>query len=298
MTQPNGSESAPKIGPAVAAAAADLVADAERATPTDSCTSIDVRVLDFEGLANAVRAGQLTREAARAEWDRREAERSAELAARRAAEQAATEAATRAAAVEASWSRTGIPPRHAARVEELRHSAGPWAQVYGQLRSRLDSGFIVGLIGSRGTGKTAVAACLCREVCEAHPAMEPAYRLTPPALYVRAVDIFRRVRDTYRRECDETEADVIRALVAPRLLVIDEAHERGHSEFENRVLVEVIDRRYGEMDRDVLLIANMDKVAFAESVGNSIVSRMQECGRVVVCEWSSFRTPAAAEGKH
>jgi hypothetical protein len=38
-----------------------------------------------------------------------------------------------------------------------------------------------------------------------------------------------------------------------------------------------------------VLVGNLTVAAFAEVVGDSIVSRMQETGGALVCDWPSYR---------
>jgi len=78
------------------------------------------------------------------------------------------------------------------------------------------------------------------------------------------------------------------------LLVIDEVQERGETEFENQKLTAIIDARYRQQ-RPTLMIGNYkNKAEFAASISPSIVSRIQECGGAIHCDWPSFRTNKSA----
>jgi DNA replication protein DnaC len=179
------------------------------------------------------------------------------------------------------WQAAGVPTRHAARAKDLREAAsGPWVEEYRRLRNKVADGSIVALLGQRGTGKTQMSVCLIRDAVEAG--------LT--ALYIRASDLFRQLRSTFRPDADETERALLQRFSSVGFLVIDEAHEGGGTDFEARTLTDIVDSRYGRM-LSTLLLCNLTPEAFAQAAGPSIVSRMHECGGAIVCDWPSFRTP-------
>ena len=183
---------------------------------------------------------------------------------------------------ERAWDAAGVPTRHKAAIHTVT-PGGAWAEKLAALAGRLGDGFLAALLGGRGGGKTQMAANLI------HAHITAAER--PSARYVRATEILMALKETYRRDATETEAGVIARFARPRLLVIDEAHERGESEWEGRILTHLIDLRYAEA-RDTLLISNHEPKRFRESVGESIYSRLAETGGVIVCDWPSFRAAA------
>jgi DNA replication protein DnaC len=88
----------------------------------------------------------------------------------------------------------------------------------GQLR--FANGFIVAILGQRGTGKTQLAIALVRRACAAQLRCR----------YIKASDLFRSIRSTYgRSDKQETEEEVFNRWVSYDLLVIDESHERGET---------------------------------------------------------------------
>jgi DNA replication protein DnaC len=107
--------------------------------------------------------------------------------------------------------------------------------------------------------------------------------------YLKASDLFRSIRGTFRKD-GPSEIKLLETFSRYGLLVIDESHERGDTEFENRTLVHIIDRRY-DAGRDTLLISNLSADAFRTSMGPSIISRMSETGLMIVADWPSYRVP-------
>lgn len=167
---------------------------------------------------------------------------------------------------------------------------------------------LTALVGPRGTGKTQMAAELGREAFRLAVAVAP----TPASSYwgegwerryaadkrnqenvawaarwVNALDLF---ADLKTRNIEVGESAALAKWARPALLVIDEIQERGDTEFESRMLTNLIDKRYGAM-KDTLIIGNLDSGEFQKRVGASIVSRMIECGGISVCNWPSFRKP-------
>lgn len=176
------------------------------------------------------------------------------------------------------WQASGVPDRHAAGVENRSKA---WGAKRDELEAMLGTGFLVALIGGRGSGKTQMAVALIRDRVHARPPVV--------AQYVRAMDVFLTIREAYRSD-GPSERDQINRFVRPGLLVIDEAHVRGETAWEDRMLTHLIDLRYGA-GVDTLLVSNETHAEFKASIGPSIYSRLIETGGVIECNWESFRRP-------
>ncbi len=146
------------------------------------------------------------------------------------------------------------------------------------LEAKLGTGMLFALLGTRGTGKTQMAAELCK-IAATKGIM---------ARYNMAMEFFMELKETYRQHSERTEADVIRSYCSPQLLILDEVHERGETEWEDRLLTAMIDKRYSAL-KDTILISNQTPKVFCKTIGNSILSRLHETGGIVVCDWKSFR---------
>lgn len=175
------------------------------------------------------------------------------------------------------WRLSGVPDRHKDKVKDRHDALGEWGDTYRRLVPIVAGGGLVVLLGKRGTGKTQMAVDLLADVCAAGNRVR----------YLKAMDLFREIRNCYRKD-GPSEVETVDKLCKFAALVIDEAHERSDSDWENRTLTNIIDRRY-DAKRSTVLVSNMTKQAFGEAVGPSIVSRIHETGEVVVCEWASFR---------
>jgi DNA replication protein DnaC len=158
---------------------------------------------------------------------------------------------------------------------------GHWGALEASLRGKLGSGFLIGLIGQRGHGKTQLGVELMRYMAETQ---------VTPSRYVSATELFMAFRATFHKESKKTEQAVLAEFRSPQLLVIDEAGKRGETDWEDRQLFELIDKRYGDMT-DTLLLSNQSREEFTRAIGPSLASRMIEIGGLIETGWASFRGP-------
>jgi len=196
---------------------------------------------------------------------------------------------TKAAALGGSWSECGLGARHRRRVNN-RH--GGWAEAKEKLwRCLAREGAQVALVGGCGSGKTQLAAFALRYALET-TVIAPRVTLSgpPSARYTTARNMFLDIKGTYAHGARSSEGQLLELLSRYRLLVIDDLQIRQHTEWENRVLHSLIDRRYRDM-RPTILIANGTPQRLAEDVGEAVVDRMNELGGVIPMDWPSFRHP-------
>lgn len=168
------------------------------------------------------------------------------------------------------------PKRHTKTVELDR--TGPWAEREKALAARLGTGFLIGMVGTRGCGKTQLAVELIRQRTAS----------INRALYCTAMEFFMDIKAGYGSKSSTSEKDIIEKYTRPELLVIDEMGKRGDTEWENRLLYELINRRYNEVD-DTLILSNQETADFEAALGPSIVSRMRETGGIIECNWETYR---------
>lgn len=167
---------------------------------------------------------------------------------------------------------TGFPRKHIGleRKDCLKNSS--WAEAYSKIQSL--TGYTLAILGDRGCGKTQLAV------------MEAFSGRYKTARYAKAMGFFMDLKETYGN--GESTNSVFTRYLNPELLVIDELHRRGSTQWENDFLENLIDCRY-DRSKSTILIANLSPEAFALSVGESVVSRMGETGGIIVCDWKPFR---------
>jgi DNA replication protein DnaC len=159
------------------------------------------------------------------------------------------------------------------------------------------TGAIVCLAGPRGTGKTSIACQLIirRVMATWNKYSDPDYaeftELWDWLPYRKLSDILARYKPLYAEfgsiGMDELESARATLCKAP-LLVIDECGDFDDSKLRHRLLNDFLDRRYANMV-DTLLLSNQSPAAFRASVGESVVSRLNEHGGIIECTWDSFR---------
>lgn len=187
------------------------------------------------------------------------------------AKQSAREAKIKADAI---LSNANLPVRNR---ERFTSTHPKWDRIDARLKARLGDGFIIALLGPRGTGKTQLGCSLCQHAAE----------VGRKCLYGSAMGFFLDIKESF--DGVKSEKAVIDSYVKPQLLVLDEMQERGQSQWEDRLLTHLIDRRYSAK-KDTLLLSNQTSKQFAEAMGESVVSRILQTGGIATCDWESFRT--------
>lgn len=152
------------------------------------------------------------------------------------------------------------------------------ARAYaGQFEQRLHRGQGLVFAGQVGTGKSHLAAAILQAVLPERV-----------GLYVTMMGLIRMVRGTWRKDAEQTEADVLRTLSTVDLLVVDEVGVQYGTESEQTILFEVLDERYLSM-LPTILLTNQDKDGFRAYVGDRTFDRLTETCRWVAFDWASHR---------
>lgn len=137
---------------------------------------------------------------------------------------------------------------------------------------------IVALLGGRGVAKTRFAWATLIEAC----------KFGRSAKYVKASDLFIDIYDTFGR-AQKTVRSVLEGYVKPQILAIDELSEmQAEKDSQTTRLTYVIDRRY-DANLATILLSNDDLATFQRNIGDSVLSRLGERGRIYVLDWPSFR---------
>jgi len=157
-------------------------------------------------------------------------------------------------------------------------ASGEWGEKLEVLKSKLGTGMIVALTGGRGNGKTQLGVEIMKIVSAS---LEKCYFFT-------ATEFFMLIKSTYKNDATRNEAQILSDLRKFKLLVIDEIGKRSESQWENNLLFELINKRYGDMT-DTLIIDNRQKTDFIATIGPSLASRISETGGIIECGWASFR---------
>lgn len=174
---------------------------------------------------------------------------------------------------------TKIPARY--RSHWTRPDDDAWAVRSKEGARRIENNALLALIGPRGTGKTRLAVELARDTAKDR------------TTYLTAMDLFLRIRASYKKTATEDESQIIKELSSVRLLILDELQERGDTSWEDRVLTHLIDKRYGA-ELPTVVIANLTSGELADHLGNSITDRLTEGGGVIEVTGTSHRADKTA----
>lgn len=159
-----------------------------------------------------------------------------------------------------------------------------------QIGGHLNRGHSIILAGNYGTGKTHLACAVAK--C----ALNEGYS----AQFVTVRQMLRDIRETWKKDARESEADAIKRFTSVDLLVLDEVGAQTGSENEALLLFDVIGERYANM-KSTILISNFPVSITDEErddggrtigdyLGGRILDRFCELGSLVIpFTWKSYR---------
>lgn len=134
--------------------------------------------------------------------------------------------------------------------------------------------------GERGTGKTHIAIGVSSAIMRQY---------SRSAIFITVQRLIRSVRDTWSRDSEKTESEVIRFFTEPDLLVLDEVGVQSGSENEKQILFDLLNERY-QQRKSTILLTNLTANECVAFLGERIVDRFREDGGVVIpFAWDSYR---------
>ncbi len=144
---------------------------------------------------------------------------------------------------------------------------------------RFENGGGLILCGKPGTGKTHLAAGIGLE------ALADKYRVE----YNSAINIIREIRNSYKKDAQKTESELIERFVNIDLLIIDEVGVQYGTDSEKIILFDVINGRYNNV-KPTIIISNLNLTELKGFIGERVVDRMREGGGAVLSfDWESAR---------
>jgi DNA replication protein DnaC len=214
------------------------------------------------------------------------AESRAAAEAKRIADEAQAEIARKQATLTRRLDRACIPARFAGRSfanfiadSEPKIAALQAAQHFAEtFAERKAEGSSLVFSGRPGTGKSHLACSIARAVIDGGCT----------ALYATARDIIRMLRQTWERDAERTESDVLADLVRVDLLIVDELGVGFGSDAEKLQFFDVLDGRYREQ-RPIVVLTNLDRAGLSAFIGQRAYDRLREAGTWVPFDWDSYR---------
>lgn len=181
----------------------------------------------------------------------------------------------------------GIPKRFRERSFENYKAVGEEQEKALERARRFATGFpkVVELgasmifCGMPGTGKTHLACAIANHVMQ---------HFGNSALFLTVFDAIQRIKETYGSS-EMTEKQVMDALCAVDLLILDEVGVQFGTQYEEVVITQIINRRYADM-RPTIILSNLDRDGLAAFLGQRVVDRVDEGGGgIVAFTWESYR---------
>jgi DNA replication protein DnaC len=148
---------------------------------------------------------------------------------------------------------------------------------------RLKKGDGLILSGLPGTGKSHIAAAILQGIMPKRV-----------GLYMTCMSAIRMVRETWRKDSEQSEREVLDTLGSVPLLVLDEIGVQYGTDGEQTVIFDILDRRYRDM-RPSILLTNQDKNGLKTFIGERAYDRLTESCRWVPFDWPSYRAQARKE---
>lgn len=148
-------------------------------------------------------------------------------------------------------------------------------------RSKRGDGLIFG--GQPGTGKSHLATAIAQAIMPEHQ-----------GLYVTCMGMIRAVRNTWRKDSERSESQVLSSLAGVDLLILDEVGVQYGTDGEQNIIFDVLDRRYREL-RPTIILTNQSPTGLRDCIGERTYDRLRESSRWVAFDWPSYRPQARQE---
>lgn len=162
--------------------------------------------------------------------------------------------------------------------------------VFDQVKGLLTGkGAIIALVGPRGLGKTTIAGQIILERAENEDLPCPWHRRPPYRKLALLIAQFKSLYADYGSTETAELLERLKGLCTDHpFMVIDELHDCEDLRMKNRLLTDLLDRRYANL-LDTVLIANQTPAEFRDTTSDSVLSRMKEHGQIIHCTWESWR---------
>lgn len=155
------------------------------------------------------------------------------------------------------------------------------------------------LCGNTGAGKTHLACAIASHIIENVKFTKEKYNyqrnisekieLRAKVKFIEVFKLIRAVKQTYSKNSEKNEQDIIDSFVAYDFLILDEVGVQFGSDTEKNIMFEVINERYLNL-KPTILISNLSPSDLGGFVGDRVIDRMKENGgKVLVFDWKSYR---------
>lgn len=138
------------------------------------------------------------------------------------------------------------------------------------------------MLGTVGTGKTHLSIGIALEIIKAGHT----------SIFTSASKIFRAIKDTYQKNSNQKESEIMAIYTKCDLLIIDEVGVQRGSDFEKETFFDVINERYENM-LPTIILSNLTIDEIKEFLGERVFDRLRENGgKAFLLDWPSHRAVA------
>lgn len=144
------------------------------------------------------------------------------------------------------------------------------------------------LIGGYGTGKTHLAAAIANQLMEGGT----------PVICMTMIDLLARIRETYDKGGDGTEAQIMRLYTDVPLLIVDDLGSEQPTEWGSTMIFSIINARYEAYMPTIVtsncgadeLVQRMTPRDATDRNAQKTVDRLREMCVAVQMDWPSWRS--------
>lgn len=135
------------------------------------------------------------------------------------------------------------------------------------------------MVGNVGAGKTMLSTAIADKVINAGKR----------CAVIKVGELIRDIKDSWRRDSEQSESDIIDYHSKVSLLILDEVGVQYGSDTEKMMIFEIIDGRYQNV-KPTVLVSNLDVEGVKQCIGERVYDRLRDDGgKVIAFTWPSMR---------
>lgn len=135
------------------------------------------------------------------------------------------------------------------------------------------------MVGNVGAGKTMLSTAIADKVIKSGK----------KCAIIKVGELIRDIKDSWRKDSDHSESDIISYHSKVGLLILDEIGVQYGSDTEKMMIFEIIDGRYQNV-KPTVLVSNLDVEGVKQCIGDRVYDRLRDDGgKVIAFTWQSKR---------
>lgn len=140
------------------------------------------------------------------------------------------------------------------------------------------------LWGVPGNGKSHLAAAIANDLNERDEIV----------VFQSVPELLQRIRETFDRDSEESEQDIMKALLTCDLLIMDDIGAEKLTKWVEDIVFRIIDGRYRK-EKPILYTSNLKPKFLADQLGERTYDRITETSLLIENQATSYRREIAKE---